>query len=223
MTLKDIIPENVERFEKILVEANLNTTINKDWSNIPISLKTNSLSNYNDKDNFMETRFGKMQVRYFLYDSSRLPLKIDYKSVELYVNVGPWAYKAREEGGIHICLGCRQYGERFSQLEISDCIQDDKYIYLVKKLNRLAGKGSIMRINKGGQTRNEKLQRREFLRERLGFEVVDDGDIEWLVIYKVNFKDLSDKEQQDRIITEFYRNFLFYSFTIEEIIKERDR
>lgn len=151
-------------------------------------------------------------------------LKIKNKKHQLYLNIGDWGYDYRIPN-MHIVLGSSKSfgGSRgyFSQLEISQALEDESNIYIVKNLTKLAGEGAISRINSGlKDNKDKKFERRRELVKRLKSEKIYFDNSEWLVINSICKDDLKSEEKCNEILYNFIKDFINYSFVIEEIVEE---
>ncbi|EGT3605498.1 hypothetical protein G6Y98_06090 [Clostridium perfringens] len=173
--------------------------------------------------------FENMDEFYFINDrdnleNNKLCLDIKNKKYMLFMNVGKWAYDYRIKG-MHLSLGSTyNFGSSkyfFSQMDLSQALEDDNYLYIAKNLTKLAGNGSISRINSGLKSdRNKKIERRNRLVKRLNGEIVIHNGDEWLVVSKISKGDLMNEENYNDIFYNLVRNILNYSLIIEDIIAE---
>ena len=88
---------------------------------------------------------------------------------------------------------------------------------MVKNLFKLAGYGSIARLNRGLKFKQEKIKRRYELLNLLNADTIIFNKEEWIVVSKISKQDLKEKNYQ-HILYEFLKDFLNYSLTIEQII-----
>ena len=142
------------------------------------------------------------------------------------MNIGRWGdYKYNIEN-IHLALGTttNKFGswkEYFSQIEISQALEDENYIYIVKNITDLAGKGCISRINTGLKNdKGKKYERRTRLVNRLNSEVLVHNTKDCMVISKINKEDLQNNDKFNSICYKLIKDIINYSFTIEDIIAE---
>ncbi|MEG1132715.1 MAG: hypothetical protein RSD77_10395 [Romboutsia sp.] len=86
--------------------------------------------------------FQNMQGAYFVNDKMRLEdnrlcIEIKNKRHILYMNIGDWGYEYRIPN-MHIVLGSSyNFGsskDYFSQIEISQALEDREYVYIVKNI-----------------------------------------------------------------------------------------
>ena len=116
---------------------------------------------------------------------------------------------------------CSRLGLFFCQFELSQALQDSNYIYLVKNLFKLAGDGSIARLNRGLKYREEKIDRRYELLNLLDADIIKFDREEWFVVSKISKQDL-EEENDEHILHQFLKDFLNYSLTIEQILLDAE-
>lgn len=210
--IKSILLNNFLKDKSINLEyKNLNARINID----KISLRQS------------EAKFHNMNTFYFLnkneYNENDV-LEINNKKYELSMSIGDWGYEYRIEN-LHIVLSTNytKFGsskDYFSQLEISQALEDNDYIYIVKNLSSLSGHGAISRLNHGLKDKKEKFERRNMLVNKLNALTCSYEKKEWIVISKIVKKDLDDEKVCDDIFYSLIKDILNYSFTVEDIISE---
>ena len=151
-------------------------------------------------------------------------MKINNRNHQIYLNIGDWGYNYRIPN-MHIVLGTTyNFGSTkayFSQLELSQALEDDNSIYIVKNITKLSGEGAITRINSGlKDNRERKIERRMELINRLDGKTIPFNKSEWLIITEINKKDLELEENHNEIFFRLIKDFINYSFSIEDIIAE---
>lgn len=207
---------NTNKFIDIIINANINKNISIMMPISGIKLEVNSLS-----DSKYEEKYHGMYQRFFTKNEKYSPLIIGDFPYMLYYNVGKWGYDTDIDDA-HISLGCSAFGSYFAQIEVSYCLEDKDKIYIVKNISNLAGRGAISRLNPNKPSNQQEARyRRILLNKKTKLPTFSFNKREWLVIYSVNISDLHDEKQENTIITDFMKNFLLYSFTIEEILEER--
>lgn len=157
--------DNAEKMKAIILNTQLidEIIITKDNSNIQLMI--NKVSERHIDKNWGDEEF------YFENDKSDCPLIVNNKSYWISMKVGWWRDTYRIPN-VHLILGtnCSKFGSGclyFSQLEFSQALEDDEFIYIVKNISILAGEGSILRLNSGLKDRDKKIERRNKLVERL--------------------------------------------------------
>ncbi|WP_127837080.1 hypothetical protein [Clostridium prolinivorans] len=218
--------ENANKIKQIILSTQLEKEIVIDKNKVNISLRTDRVS-----DNQIEENWGNNE--FFLEnESNKEVLTVNNKSYWVSIKVGWWRDTYRIKNA-HITLGTNYYGfgrghNFFSQLELSQALEDKNNIYIVKNISNLAGDGSISRLNSGLKDKDKKLQRRNELIKRINGQVISYKNLNWLIVSKFNKEYLYNEEKQCEIFYCFLKDFLEYSLTIEEIIaeeklKKRDR
>lgn len=211
-----IYKKNARKLKKMLL---------KDTINEEIELNLNKLNAHIKIDSLAETEVnGTMNDIYLLndqIDENKLCVTINDRKYNLFLSIGDWGYDYRIND-VHIVLGTNYtFGKFFSQLELSQALEDDKYIYIIKNLTKLAGEGAISRLNKGlGSDKEAKRKRRAKLVEKLNFDVINYDNNDWICIAKIDKEELENEENNSNILYDFLNNFIKYSFTIEEIIAD---
>lgn len=140
------------------------------------------------------------------------------------MNIGEWGYEYRIPN-MHIVLGSSyNFGsskDYFSQIEISQALEDREYIYIVKNISKLSGEGAITRINSGLKTdKYKKKERRIRLVNRLNSKSIYYDNQDWMVLSKIDKSDLIKEERHNNIFYNLTKDIINYSFTIEDIIAE---
>lgn len=204
---------NIEaiRIKEILLNSQLTNLISIKQSRIELTID-------------LALRTGEEKVSF--YNEGRLNvLQINNKGFELFCQVTDWGQ--RRINDVHIVLGTNRnmnkdipgpYSERFSQIELSYCIKDDKYIYIVKNVSKFSGKGAIKRLFNNCKEKNEKEKRLQRLVDNFGGEVIQYGDDEWLCLINISLTDLFDDQKKEEIFQRFFERFLRFSLLIEFII-----
>ena len=215
VSLKLIDEDNVNKFKNILLNAPLVTDINVDLPKA--KLKINSVS-----ETYTSERFDGMdEILFYGEDDSIEVLKVKGQKYQMFLGIGPWGTDERFPNS-HITLGStyNKFGEFFSQIELSQSLEDEKRIYIVKNISKLAGQGAISRLNNGLKKDKEaKHRRRDILVEQFGGEVLRFDCDDWLSICSIDKDELED-ETNSEVLFKFLNSFLNYSLLIEEIIMD---
>lgn len=213
---RPIYKKNAFKLKKVLLEDTIDKEIELTFNKLNAYIKINALG---------ETEVnGAMNDIYLLndqIDENKLCFSINDKKYDLFLSIGKWrdSYRIND---VHIVLGTNYNSERcFSQLELSQALEDDKYIYIIKNLTKLAGEGAISRLNNGlGSDKEAKRKRRAELVEKLNFDVIYYDNNDWICIAKIDKEELENEENNSNILYDFLNNFIKYSFAIEEIIAD---
>ena len=215
--------ENVNRIKELLKNTALNDNIEIKIPNLDLSLTVDSVSVTMQNEEFLEKYSLDMEKVYFMYQESTPVLKIRNREYELFFNLGEWGYKTRIPKS-HLVLGTNpiKFGsDFFCQIELSQAVEDEENIYIIKNISKLAGEGAISRLNNGlGNDKARKHKRREELIERLDLEVISYDDNDWCCVYKIDKDKLNNETYYEEIFHEFMYSFLMYALTIESIVAE---
>ena len=140
--MERITIQNAEKIKNILLNNYLdNKSINLEYKNINTIINIDGITE-SKKSELFDDR--DMEMFHFLngeQEGNLLCMEVNNKKHQLYMNIGEWGVYGNYEYEIpnmHIVLGTTssKFGakEYFSQLEISQALEDDKYIYLVKNM-----------------------------------------------------------------------------------------
>ncbi|MGL5751298.1 MAG: hypothetical protein ACRCXT_12260, partial [Paraclostridium sp.] len=192
--------------KNILMQSNIDKSIELKYDTLDIEVIISSII---DAENL--NRFPNMKER-LLINENKYSLKIKGKDYDLFLNIGDWGYEYRIPD-VHLCLGSSytKLGGFFAQLELSQALEDDKYIYIIKNISKLAREGAISRINNGlGSNQERKYRRRRILVQILNSEVIEFDNHEWMVVCKISKQDLK-KEKHSEIAYNFIKSFVNYA------------
>ena len=226
--MERITIQNAEKIKNILLNNYLdNKSINLEYKNINTIINIDGITE-SKKSELFDDR--DMEMFHFLngeQEGNLLCMEVNNKKHQLYMNIGEWGVYGNYEYEIpnmHIVLGTTssKFGakEYFSQLEISQALEDDKYIYLVKNISKLAGEGAIAMLNNGLKEKALKYERRNRLINRLNTTTKLYDDNEWMIVSKISKEDLDNEQNHNDIFYTMIKDILNYSFTIEDIIEE---
>lgn len=226
--MERITIKNAEKIKNILLNNYLdNKSINLEYKNIKTIINIDGITE-SKKSELFDDR--EMQMFNFLHgdqEGNLLCIEVNNKKHHLYMNIGEQGVSGRYKYDIHdmhIVLGTTysKFGakELFSQLEISQSIEDNDYVYLVKNISDLAGKGAIARLNSGLKYKKEKYERRNILINRLNTTTKPYEGKEWMIVSKISKEDLDNGQKYNDIFYTMIKDILNYSFTIEDIIAE---
>lgn len=218
MYLRNITRENANKIKDILLNDGLNDEISLKFDSLNMEIKIINLakSEYDEDNNAWIKFWGGFS------EENTLCMKINNRYYDLAMFLGDWAYDY-EIQQMHISLysECRQFGDYFSQIDLSQAIEDENNIYIVKKISKLTGAGAIARLNKNlGNDKNAKMNRRYLLVDKLNAEVIPYCKEEWMCLNKIKKLDLNNPNMREDILYKFVYDFIKYAFTVEEIITE---
>ncbi len=226
--MERITIQNAEKIKNILLNSYLdNKSISLEYKNIKTIINIDGITE-SKKSELFDDR--DMQMFSFLHgekEGNILCMEVNNKKHQLYMNIGEWGASGRYKYDIHdmhIVLGTTssKFGEKelFSQIEISQALEDKDYVYLVKNISDLAGKGAIARLNSGLKDKKLKYERRNTLVSRLNTTTKPYEDKEWMIVSKISKEDLDNEQKHNDIFYNMIRDMLNYSFTVEDIIVE---
>lgn len=211
----------VKEIRRLLKQQNLNKNINIKYDNIELEVNFNNLSKY----------YPSKKLRSFYMDDDINAIRFENKPVMLYMYIGHWSNNnnARIKNS-HISIytnSSKIGGERFFQIELSDCIEDDKYVYILKNISKNAGNGAISRLNKYSyptterEKRNNDLrERREELIRRTYSEVINYNNNDWICIYKFDKEKLFKLSYHEELFNECIESIIAFTFSMESIVVE---
>lgn len=208
---------NVKAIKDILLSNNISRPIDLRYDHLKLYFHSDRLSIPQKSSNFGD----KMDEVFFLNSDTSKVLTVNHRKYEVFINIGEWGYDTRIPSS-HLCLGTRpvKYGSKyFSQLELSQALEDETYIYIVKNISKLSGEGSISRLNHGLYSDKQlKYKRRDKLVNLLNGQVISFDNQEWLNICKILKSDLKKKKKYDKILCDILSSFIYYAFSVEYII-----
>lgn len=213
--------ENVNKIKYMLTETALSRKIEISMPNMQLQLNVDSVSVTEKNQEYKENYGLDMEKTYFMCEESVEVLKIKNRSYEVFYNLGSWGYEARIPKS-HLVVGTNpiKFGsDYFCQIELSQALEDNDNIYIVKNISKLAGQGAISRLNNGlGKDKDEKYRRRDELVRRLNKNIIKYNDWDWICVDIINKTDLNNEECYEDIFYNLMNNILFYALTIEDLI-----
>ena len=217
--------DNANKIKQILLNNYIEgKTINLNYPSIKTEINISNVSENEASKTFMDRSMQEMSFINEEEEENIYCMKINNRNHQIYLNIGDWGYNYRIPN-MHIVLGTTyNFGSTkayFSQLELSQALEDDNSIYIVKNITKLSGEGAISRINSGlKDNRERKIERRMELINRLDAKTIPFNKSEWLIITEINKKDLELEENHNEIFFRLMKDFINYSFSIEDIIAE---
>lgn len=217
--------DNANKIKQILLNNYIEgKTINLSYPSIKTEINISNVSENEASKTFMDRSMQEMSFINEEEEENIYCMKINNRNHQIYLNIGDWGYNYRIPN-MHIVLGTTyNFGSTkayFSQLELSQALEDDNSIYIVKNITKLSGEGAITRINSGlKDNRERKIERRMELINRLDGKTIPFNKSEWLIITEINKKDLELEENHNEIFFRLIKDFINYSFSIEDIIAE---
>lgn len=216
---EDVSEESVKEIRRVLKQQNLNKKISIEYDDIDLKINFNSASKY----------YPSQKIRRFDMDDDIHAIRYEGKQVVLYMHIGGWSTNPRiKNSHISIYTNSRKIGgDRFFQIELSDCIEDDNYIYILKKISKNTGSGAISRLNnssyptKEGEKRDKDLrERRNELVRRTYSDVINYNNNDWICIYKFDKEKLFDSSYHEELFNECIEKIIEFTFAMESIVVE---
>lgn len=210
---------NVDRLKNILLNAQLERPIYMEIPSMQLKLDLNAVST--SEQNY-EVGYDMKKTSFMKNEETKI-MSIKNRKYEMFYNLGEWGYDTRIPKS-HICLGTtpKKFGtDYFAQIELSQALEDDNKIYLVKCVSKLSGEGSISRLNNGlRKNKVAKHQRRTDLVNFLSKKIIDFGNQKWMCLIEIDKADILNEEKAGKIVTDIMENFIQYALKVEEIIYE---
>lgn len=158
--------------------------------------------------------FEGMKTRRLVGLDDERPVRVGGNRANLLLHVGRWNDTARLDAA-HIVFGSSILSRYFGQIELSTCLADSEGVLLLKNLTKHGGAGSIKRLDGTGTPLEERIRRRERLKEVLETEVVEWNGQEQLVISRLPFKAM--RENPEALLPRVLRDLLTYAGEVEQL------
>lgn len=215
-----ITVKNCQKIDSIINEALLSKEINIEIPGMNLTLTVDAIASIEESWELEGIGYDCMEKRCFMYQDSTRVLKIENRDYGLCFNLGSWGGYVPRIDHSHLVFDSTfsGFGNFFCQLEFSQALEDKDKIYIVKNISKLAGKGAIVRLNKGANSKADKYKRRDELVGRLDKKVIDYDGHKWICIETINKNDLKNEECHVDIFDGLMFNLLTFAFNIEDII-----
>ena len=204
-----------DRVLEILEQTGLQKPINLNIGNYSLDAinvsETNVSSHFYDQD-LQEFHLLTGQNEYGV-------LKFKEKHYNLFVNFGEWRANQRLQNA-HICVGSEKIHNFCFQIELSQSVFDDDYIYIIKNATNLAGDGSFARLCSGSKSKQAKHARLDTFLQRLDNEIIESDEKDWVVISKIGIDELYNEEYSEEIYHDIMNNTLRAMLLVEQIRTE---
>jgi hypothetical protein len=202
----------VKRLAEILLTGKLQSNISISEPKLELELHIDSVSE--PQENFKYENV--LEEIFFMQGFDSCVLDIKGRKYELSYKIGEWGYEVNVPDS-HISVGCKKFGDFFSQIELSYCLMDEGNIYIVKNISKLAGRGAISRLNGSAKTKEERVERRTELVKKLNMETLIYKGDQWGIICKLSKESLLDECKDNNTMYDFWNGFLRYTFAIETL------
>lgn len=206
--------DTANKIKEIMLFTKLNNSIKFKFMNNDIELDTSNVSVASSSKHF---DYNMNEIFLLDEDGTDNVIKSKNKFYNLFINIGEWGYDTRLNE-THITVGSSKFHAYCFQIELSDAFEDDKYIYIVKNIQNLAGKGAIVRLYKGlKNNRSEKENRKQEFIKRFEHETIYFDSKKWICINKINKADLLSGNNREEIFYSLIKNILTAMMLVENI------
>lgn len=104
-------------------------------------------------------------------------------------------------------------------LDLSDAIEQDENIYILKNISNAKQGGAICKLYRNVKNHEGIIKRQEDLIQKLGSQVVEYDDASWIIVNSIKKEDLNNEEKFKDVLHKFLEDFIKYAFTVEFISK----
>lgn len=209
--------EEADRIKFILETSQLLEPIQYNFLDGKYSLNVFDISESYDASEFYERNMRGFNL--LNKDENQNVLKYRNSIGECFVHYGEWAYDTRLREA-HITVGCSKHNYNF-QLELSQAITDENYIYIIKNISNLAGKGAMVRLYRNlKDDRASKEKRKQKFIEDFNSQNISYEGKDWIVISKIKKEDLYNDEKSKEIMQNILSNILKAMLLVEVIGEE---
>ena len=212
-----ITQEEADRIKNILNESELNDSINIEVLNSKYKLNV-----FNITQREKSKHHGYDMNEFYLIDNDSKHDVLEYKNklYDIFINFGEWGYKTRLKNA-HITIGSSKFHEYSFQLELSQAVKDEKYIYIIKNVSNLAGNGALVRLYRGlGKNRVKKENRVDRFIKEFNNEILECCGKEWIVISRIKLDNLFDYNKREEIFYNLLNSILKAMLLVEGIGEE---
>ena len=208
--IKEISLDIAESIKESLLIGNLTNEVHLKIGDYEINID-------NLENSIIDENNGLMEKTMFSFRGGKV-LTNGKQRGELFFSIGQWRdEKSYRFVDTHIVLGTKMIHNFFSQIDLSDAVEDKENIYLLKNLSSKAGRGSIVRLytGKGSFSAEERVAK---LLENYRDQTIERNSKKWIKVCAIN-KKLLEKTDENRsiLLTKFVEDFLKFSFLVEEI------
>lgn len=161
-----------------------------------------------------------MRIVHLMSDEDGLNvLQYKGKKYNASISVGEWGYENRLKG-VHIVLAAGKLGSYFFQLELSQAVKDENYIYIIKNITKMAGRGAISRLYSGLKSdRAKKEARQQLFLNRLNRQVIFYDNCEWVVISKLKLNELYNQDAKNDIFHSLIYDIYSAALLVEDVVR----
>ena len=166
-------------------------------------------------------RYGRNMRGFDLLDKDDKLNVLKYRNsvYECFVHYGEWAYATALKDA-HITVGCSKHEYNF-QIELSQALTDKKYIYIVKNISNLAGRGAMIRLYRNlKDDRDAKENRKQEFISQFNSKIILYDNKDWIVISKISRDNLYKEHKAEDIMQNILSNILRAMLLVEVIGEE---
>ena len=113
----------------------------------------------------------------------------------------------------------QHWGSVIDFLDLSDAIEQDENIYILKNISNAKQFGAICKLYRNVKNHEGIIKRQEDLIQKLGSQVVEYDDAAWIIVNSIKKEDLNNEEKFKDVLHKFLEDFIKYAFTVEFISK----
>ena len=113
----------------------------------------------------------------------------------------------------------QHWGSVLDFLDLSDAIEQDENIYILKNISNAKQCGAICKLYRNVKNHEGIIKRQEDLIQKLGSQVVEYDDASWIIVNSIKKEDLNNEEKFKDVLHKFLEDFIKYAFTVEFISK----
>ena len=113
----------------------------------------------------------------------------------------------------------QHWGSVLDFLDLSDAIEQDENIYILKNISNAKQCGAICKLYRNVKNHEGIIKRQEDLIQKLGSKVVEYDDASWIIVNSIKKEDLNNEEKFKDVLHKFLEDFIKYAFTVEFISK----
>lgn len=210
---------NLVKLNLIIKKTELSKELEITIPDLQVVLKADSATKAEQNKN-LEKYYGDMDKRTLLIDGRSKTLKQNNESYEVMFSFDSWDnYIAEYSSFFVLSTKPISFGsDYFCQLKLTQALEDENNIYIVKNISKLAGDGAISRLNKGAYRKEVKRERRDELVRRLEKQVLEYDNQYWICIDTISKNEIENKNCHKNIFYNFMCNILNYALTIEDLI-----
>ena len=213
-----ISQDQADRIKDIILNTGLNNSININTVENDISLNVKDVSISDVSEHF---DYDMKEIYLLNENGEDGVIENKNKFYNLFVNVGEWGYETRLIN-THITLGSSKFHDYCLQIELSQAVEDENCIYIIKNISNMAGKGAICRLYRGLKNdRVEKENRKNEFISKFAHEIISLNKKRWVCIDKIDKKELFDDYKKPEIFYSLLYNMLYAMLLVESIGRKK--